>query len=456
MSLSKKWIQGFLAELPELKASGVIDEGAEARLRDHYEAQLASRSNSAQWVFQISMAILGGILIGGGIILLFNYNWDMLPKTVRIGVSALPLLMGAGLSLYTLCKEKSAAWQEVSAILTAVGGAVFIALLSQIYQINGSLFNYLTLVLTTAFPLIYIFDSKGLAILYQLALFGLFANYNWSPSIKVLLPQALLGLAVVPWLVWKLRRGTHAVQILSRYLVIAMVIYQTGVWGSQHAVELCECYFILLGCAFNLLAMRMHEQGERGLRNPWHAGSFLVLLVVMTTGSYTYSRNGLIAWEHAEMTSAAMLVVGYYLACIFCLVALTCWLFYDSVKKHTLHAEKVVLGVFLLGGLIEGTLLMGIDGIGLRFFYMLAMVAWGVAMMWRGVMHQRMALFNEGLLLISIFIICRFVDSDLGLLARAAGFILAGVLFLTANLFFSRKCRRAKLVPNQTAKEEDQ
>ncbi len=452
MSFQRKWISAFLADLPQLKSSGVIDASSETKLREHYQALLAERKESHEKVFQVSLAILGAVLIGGGIILLFNYNWDMLPKAVRIVVSALPLLGGAVVSFYTLYQEKSAVWREVSAIWTAVGGAVLVALLSQIYQIHGSLFNYFVLVLATTFPLIYLFDSKGLAILYQFFLFGLFPDHYWSPRLSVLGAQLLLSLAYCPWLITKLHRGSPPVRVLARYLVIAMVIFQSIALGGSNCVELNEFYCVLLGCSFALLAMRLAEQGERGFRNPWGAVSYLLILVVLTVANCVHDRLGLIFWNiHHEWNAAVYLGVVYYLLWLITLGTLGCWQFYASWRSKTLHAEKVVLGAIVLGVFLEGV--FDLESI---YLYMLALVAWGVAKLWRGIRQQRIALFNSGLVIIVVFMICRFLSSDFGLLVRSAGFIITGVFFLVANMLFTRKCRRRSEGSVSEVKEVEQ
>ena len=163
----KKHVRWLLDELPRLREQDLITAETENVLREHYAARLTPGVN----YFMLALGILGVALIGGGIILIFNYNWDMLSQAQQIGVSFLPLLLGFAVSLFTLIRGKSQLWREASAILTAAGGAVAVALLSQIYQIHGSLSDYMMLVLITSLPLIFIFDSIGLATLYSFGIF---------------------------------------------------------------------------------------------------------------------------------------------------------------------------------------------------------------------------------------------------------------------------------------------
>ena len=61
----RKWIPFFLEDLPELKSCGVLDEAACERLRAHYRPELAEHRENRQRLFQLSLAILGVVLIGG-------------------------------------------------------------------------------------------------------------------------------------------------------------------------------------------------------------------------------------------------------------------------------------------------------------------------------------------------------------------------------------------------------
>jgi Predicted membrane protein (DUF2157) len=74
-----KWLYN---ELPELVAKGILPEGAATQLKNHY-GEIDEKP--AYNIAIILAAILGAILIGGGIILLFAHNWDHLVKFCAAG-----------------------------------------------------------------------------------------------------------------------------------------------------------------------------------------------------------------------------------------------------------------------------------------------------------------------------------------------------------------------------------
>ena len=175
---NNKWI---LRELPDLRSQELIDEPTEEALRQYYEKRLTETSGINQFLMYVW--IIGVVSIVAGVILFFNYNWDKWSKPTRLFLSSIPLFCGLALSLWSLIKKKEQKFLESSAILTAAGAALLIALTSQIYQIQGDLKDYMTLVLFIAIPLVYIFNSIGLLVLY---VFGLFFTIHYNQANAVI------------------------------------------------------------------------------------------------------------------------------------------------------------------------------------------------------------------------------------------------------------------------------
>jgi len=82
----------------------------------------------------------------------------------------IPLIIAAGFGGYTLQSGKGAAWRESAAILTALASSAAIALISQTYQLGGTLKDFLFVWMLLFFLLIYIFNSAGTFLIYAVAL----------------------------------------------------------------------------------------------------------------------------------------------------------------------------------------------------------------------------------------------------------------------------------------------
>ena len=99
--VSEKHTQWLKKELPVLEKEGVVSSETAGRLKTYYAEHTASGINWAIAAF----AILGTLLIGAGIILVFAHNWDELSRPVRAVLSLCPLLIGALLSLLALARN---------------------------------------------------------------------------------------------------------------------------------------------------------------------------------------------------------------------------------------------------------------------------------------------------------------------------------------------------------------
>jgi hypothetical protein len=67
------------------------------------------------------------------------------------------------------------------------------------------------------------------------------------------------------------------------------------------------------------------------------------------------------------------------------------------------------------------------------------LLAWGVGVLWEGVRAGSLRGINAGMFSVSLLIVARFFDSDLGFVARGVAFIVLGVVFLVTNVLMLRK-----------------
>jgi hypothetical protein len=103
------------------------------------------------------LAAVGSILVAAGIVLLIAHNWDEFSRPVRSVIAFLPLLAAQALSVFVLLRRnESKAWRECAAIfnVAAIGSAI--SLVSQTYQIHGSLANFIFVWILLSLPLVYL------------------------------------------------------------------------------------------------------------------------------------------------------------------------------------------------------------------------------------------------------------------------------------------------------------
>ena len=227
MTDKKQYLKWILSEIPQLTEQGIIQSDTASLLEAHYRSRLENLP-SPQRIFSLVSGIIGIVMSVAGVILFLNYNWDMFPKVLRITLAALPLAAGALVSYFTIMAGKGQLWREVSAILTSAGAGTLIAVLSQIYHTGGELHEFMFLLLLISLPLIYIFNSIGLASVYVILSFWV-NGWNitpwWSTFVLLLL---------FPWLLFHLREKSPW-KVWGRYLtLLAGISLFAGCGGNRY------------------------------------------------------------------------------------------------------------------------------------------------------------------------------------------------------------------------------
>ena len=417
-------IQWVLKELPRLQEDGLLDETSAVRLKEHYEERLAKKPSVKNY-FLLAIGLIGGLMIAAGIILVINYNWDMFSKPVRVGISAVPLLIGMAIALIALIKEKDILLNELGAIITATGGATLLAMISQIYHMGGEFRDFMMLNLALSIPLIYIFNSVGLASIY---IFGL---YFMLPTRGDATPTSLhyIGyiLLILPYLLYYQIKG-DAYRIWTRYLLGSLAL--TGLLACANYYSGFSCFAVaaavwLTGREFAA------KREEHYFRNPWQYSGFLFLLILFTVSSCNKSFFELTSTENWHSISSFWLFNALLFAAII-----------RHYIKQKITAEKVVLGIWLLLLFLPFVLETTFAGQILEILAVIFMIVLGVVLLFRGYRNNQLEDFNAGFLLIALQLICRFFDADFGLLFRAAGFIILGAGFIGANVILRKKINR--------------
>ena len=430
----KRHIQWLLNELPGLRTQGVLSIEAENALRTHYE----SRISDSRSYFPLALAILGLALIAGGIVLIFNYNWDQMSLKGQIAVSFLPLALGLVVSLYTLIGSRSQLWREASAILTAAGGATAVALLSRIFQLHGSLADYMTLVLLNALPLIFIFDSIGLATLCTFGMFPLI-EFGIAPAPNPVRSLILTGILIYQFL--HLRNGGRY-RIYTRYLVIPAMLYTCIQYSSSCPMLML---FSMAGF-FLLLSCNSADEGDSFWKNPWFPISFVLMTVLLAISTESSRPFRIPAGMSSEQLFCFWIPEGL-------LLAGTAGLIFRNIRQKRRDIYRIMIPVMMIL-VLAGYLICTETPPQNHLFFRIAMNcfmgAFGISLLAVGARTRSLLVFNEGMLLCSVLFVLRFLSADIGLVIRGIGMILAGLVIIGANLYLLRRIRSGKEVCHET------
>lgn len=419
--MSEKYnsIRWFLRELPRLRESEIIDDETLQKLRTHYIDRLSTRKGPESY-FVLVLGIAGAMMLAAGAILAISYNWDMLSTLNRMIVSAIPLAIGFIWGIAALCRNNNRAEREGAALMTAAGVVTLMAMLSQIYHTGGNFSDFMVVILALTLPLVYIFNAIGLATLYVCGLFCIIDN-TFSPlwcsfGIVAFLPYLFYHLfSATPYRPW------------SRYLACILAVFGMVSCGKYNVIF--SCFSI---ATLGLLAGReLYEKRIKMRRNPWMIPSFFFMLVLLCI---TSSDGG----ELSHIRKCSSLEIANY----WIFNGITLVMILVSYMRRRLDIERFMTGLWLLllvPGFFEKCIFHSIYVNMLSCIYA---IVFGILLLCRGLRRNHFTIFNGGMLLISSQFLVRFFSDDINSLYRAAAFMIVGLGFIAANIFFARKWRK--------------
>ena len=423
----RQWI---LSELPLLEREGVLDPQARQRLESYYRIQASNRSNWAM----IVCAALAAMLIGGGIILLFAHNWDMLSRTTRAVLSFCPLLIGSVLSWFAMRGNKRA-FMESAGLFHALSVGASIALIGQTYHLPSNTQAFLLTWALLVLPLVFLLRSTGCYLIYLALICG------WSGVAQEEMGQAIgfwaLLLPAILRIIEIGRRDRHSPEtLISLWGLMIMLPIALGIVLERTMPGLWIIAYTSLFSLSGLLGMRLYPD-QSGWSNPMRSIGLLgaTVLVYILTWQATWFDIG---WQHTrsawryqdwgiwhDSTTAMLLLISWAVCAV------------RSCKRSSLPSIILSsLPVLAVLGFALST--SGADLLSTLLFN-LFMLTLGLAYLIQGCRLTTLRQVNFGMGLISLLVITRFFDSDFGFLARGIAFILIGCGFLAANLIITRK-----------------
>ena len=422
-------------ELEDWEREALVEPAQAERLRARYPLESRGGRSAAL----IGFAVLGALLIGGGLILLLAYNWSDLGRPARTAVALAPLVLSQLLVAWgEFTNRQGAGWREGLGVFWTLSIGCAIAMVSQIYHLSGSYDQFILTWLLLAIPVVYVLRSTLTAILVVLGAISWSAAHvgDWP---RVLLFWPLAG-SILPLLRQSSRAGVFTSGLaLLRWVLAGALLSGLGMSVSRGLPGL---WLVLYASAFSLfyLADRVLLQGapslfHRPMRCLGVAGS--VVLSLMLTYRWPWRQIGWHHWHHA-------VPMGHQWSDFILLGVLLSGVVITAVAaRKSLRALDYFPSAFALVAVI-GYALTAQSGarFGAQLLFNGFVFLYGVVALVEGIRRYSLASVNCGLLLLATVIALRFFDSDLGMLPRALVFLALGAGFLVVNVVLSRRMRR--------------
>lgn len=417
-------------EIEELLNANVIDQATATRINDYYNA----KSGSPQSKLVIVFGILGALLVGLGIILILAHNWDDLSRTVKTIIAFLPLLIGQGLCLYTLIKNKgSVAWREASSSFLVIAIGACVSLISQIYNISGSMSDFMLTWSLLTLPVIYVMRSSMASLLYIAGItwYACDAGYwGGSPNEPYLYWGLLLLVIPYYYYLYKKQFGSNFFMFHNWFIPLS-VITALGTVAKEEWELMFIAYVSLFGLIYligNIPAMRDQKVRNNGYLVLGSVGTVVVLLIL----SFDFFWSEL---REEPFWSTELFKSPEFIASSILTIAALVLLIRQKLNQRPFEL-KPVESVFILFIVI---FIIGVTSPMASVFINLLVLMIGILTIREGARLYHLAVLNYGLLIITALVICRFFDINLPFVLKGILFVAVGIGFFFANYWMLKR-----------------
>ncbi len=418
--------------LIELVNEQVLSPEKADEIRAYYQAKNERAPNRLMIVF----GILGALLVGLGVILIFAHNWDDLSRSTKTILAFVPLLMGQLACGYSLWKQReNISWREGSSTFLIFAIGANISLISQIYHISGSMSGFILTWALLSLPLVYVLRSSMSSIFYLIGIswYAWEIGY-WHHSSQIPFLYPLLLLLVLPhyYLLYKKSASSNFTSFYH-WLVALSLITVLGTVATDHEEWIFVAYMSLFGILFIIGSTRYFKE-YRSLNNgPAILGSTGTILLLIFMSFHGIWRE--LADNRAAILPESLFAPEFIIAALLSFGAIT--LFFILHRRQPVWEPAplswisiLFIPIFFTGlsNPLTATVLINV-----------LLLLLGLYHIRQGTQKHHLGRLNFGLLIISTLIICRFFDTNISFVLRGFLFVALGVSFFAANYIMLKK-----------------
>jgi uncharacterized membrane protein len=420
----------ILKELTELVENGIITDEVAEHVREYYQNRGSIHNNR----LFIAFGILGAILSGLGVILIFAHNWDDFPRSLKTFLAFLPLLASQWLCLYVILrKNDDVTWKESGAALVFFSVGAAIALISQIYHIPGNLSTYLLTWMILCIPVIYVMRSSitSLLCLAGTTYYAVNEGY-WAYPSSLPWPYWLLLLSIIPHY-YQLYRNKPQGNFMAfhNWLVPLSMTVSLGTTTGDWEELMFVAYVSMFG-AFYLIGQLPFIKQQRMLNNGYAVIGSLGTIVLFLSLSFDWF------WE--TLRTSNLLHENFFASPEFMAVTLlsllAAVLFYFHTKGIAITEIKPFSPAFMLFIIL---FFVGAASTAAVIIINIYMLVGGIRTVREGALNDHLPTMNFGLLIIAALVLCRFFDTDMTFVARGLLFLSVGTGFFVTNYQMLKK-----------------
>lgn len=436
--MGNKYIQWLYDQLPVLESAGVISSDTVLRLKAHY-GPLPRRSGMS--IGMIICSILAALLIGGGIILVLAHNWETMSRPARVAVALTPLVLSHLLAVWTTATGKTGtAWREGIGIFMTLAVAAAIALIAQTYHVVNDFRSFMLIWMLLTIPAVYLLQTIGAALIYFAGITVLAGSFHAGGG-QALQFWGLFALALpFVWLTTRNDRYSIRAALLGWALCLCLC-FATGQTLGKVMPGLWIIVYSALFTIMYLASADAFSQAPSNWQKPYTlTGAMgIVILSLLLTFNWPWHHIGrhYYFW-HAGVYHAQAAWFDYTATILLSVIAIGVWI----ITARRYERSRVIYGAATALSITAYLLAArGYEPIIQEVIFNAFLFILGISTIVGGIRRSRMALVNGGMAILTLLILARFFDSEMGLVVRGVAFICVGSGFLTANIILSRRLK---------------
>ncbi|MDR1285233.1 MAG: DUF2157 domain-containing protein [Campylobacteraceae bacterium] len=416
-----QWLE---KELPIwVKKTLITKENADILL-NMYKSE---RSENSKIPF-IILAAFGSLLIGIGIISIFAYNWDELSRHVKGGAVILLLIISQCCAFWAKrYKPNSLAASEAVSIFWFLSFGCSLAVIGQVYNLDGNLNDLLRVLVLLSLPIMYLFNSRGVGILLFVPItFLMYTNIGellaQMPKVPEIFFDTFLLFAWLLFYISHLKNNLRANSTIFLNLIfiigVFLMLIPAIVPYYSHSFPILN--ITAFAAIFWILGVFLYGEKEKFYIRVFEILSKLAIFAILLVSCASKRLyNSYILSEEFFYPFIAVFIILFLLFCMY--------------KRQRFDELMIPLSPLLL--------------LAVFYFYMydqaflifnIYILIGGLAMIVSAARKADIALANQGIILIAILIAIRFFDSDLSFLLKGCAFIVIGILFLILNVIMKK------------------
>ncbi|MDX9872387.1 MAG: DUF2157 domain-containing protein [Clostridia bacterium] len=407
--------QNLQRELPRWVADGLITPENAETLRQRYPVTKNSMTQT--------LALLGSVLLGIGVILFFAANWEAMSRTLKIAVVVLAVLLAYGGGYYL--RYVRGTYPKVGYALICLGSLLYgaaIWLIGQIFHLAPEAGSAFLLWYLGVIPVAWLFQSSFNLVLALFNLTAWFIAGHYPLSWPFLFFPLLLVLTILPPAIRKKNHFVFVLAVLAGY--IWFIPLGVKLAGINYSFQLGIISLLLFSLVIYLL-------GQWAERRAFFAEGFLQALsfVGLFAGLAAFTFHDFLSRFGADALGAFPWLIAGTLAVIVLL----------KIKERQLTLRDIPLLLLLL------CLLPFFPQLGESSFLLIALnvlfFILTLGAVYYGYQAKRPLLFNLGMLLFAVAVAMKYFDIFFALLPRSAFFMSGGVLLLAGSFLLEYKRR---------------